>query len=214
MNKEKQVSPDELARIIFDRAQGKPRILVAIAGPPGAGKSTLSQMLAKALNAADPAEPAIVVPMDGFHYDNAVLEARGLLARKGAPETFDCNGFAALLARLLVARNVAIPIFDRSLDLARAGAAIVDEHHRILLVEGNYLLLHDAPWAGMESLFELTVRIEVAENELEKRLVQRWLDHGLDEESARHRALSNDIPNARLVAERSSSAEFVIKGQV
>lgn len=212
MNAEKPVTPDELTRIIAERAQDKPRILVAIAGPPGAGKSTLSKHIADALNAADSSEPAIVVPMDGFHYDNAVLEARGLLARKGAPETFDCNGFAALLARLLVARNVAIPIFDRSLDLSRAGAAIVGENHRILLVEGNYLLLHDAPWAGMESLFEMTVRIDVDEEELERRLVQRWLDYGHDEEGARHRALSNDIPNARLVAKRSSFAEFVVSG--
>jgi pantothenate kinase len=212
MNAEKPVTADELARIIAERAKGKPRILVAIAGPPGAGKSTFAKDLADKLNAGDQTETAIVVPMDGFHYDNAVLEARGLLARKGAPETFDCNGFAALLARLLVARNVAIPIFDRSLDLSRAGAALVGENHHIILVEGNYLLLHDAPWAGMESLFETTVRIDVDEDELEKRLVQRWLDHGYDEEGARHRALSNDIPNARLVAERSSSAEFVISG--
>ncbi len=212
MTTEIPVTPEELVAIIADRARGKTRILVALAGPPGAGKSTLSKQLADALNASEPDEPAVVVPMDGFHYDNAILERRGLLARKGAPETFDCNGFAALLARLLVARNVAIPVFDRSLDLSRAGAALVEEHHRILLVEGNYLLLHDTPWAGMESLFEITVRIDVDEAVLEQRLVQRWLDHGYDQEGARHRALSNDIPNARLVAERSSKAEFVVSG--
>lgn len=207
---EKPVGGDELAAVIAERASGKSRLLVAIAGPPGAGKSTISNLLAARLNAQG-AGPAVVVPMDGFHFDNAVLEQRKLLARKGAPETFDVAGFTALLLRLSQPGDVAIPLFDRKLDLARAGAAIVSDSHRILLVEGNYLLLKDGPWAGIKKHFDLTVRLEVAESELESRLVQRWLDHGYDANGARARAMSNDIPNARLVITRSRPADFVVQ---
>ena len=176
------------------RAGGR-RIIVAVAGPPGAGKSTLAERLAKDLG-----DPARVVPMDGFHFDNRVLEARGLLARKGAPETFDVDGFLHLLHRLRADDGpVAIPLFDRPADLARAGADIVAPEHRILVVEGNYLLLDRAPWDKVPSLCDLTVALRPPEPVLRERLVARWLHHGLSPQAAEARAEGNDLPNARLV---------------
>lgn len=195
---------EAVAAAVATRAAGPARFLVGLAGAPGAGKSTLAAALAGRLPAAR------VVPMDGFHYDNAVLEARGLLARKGAPETFDVAGFLHLLKRLRTEDEVAIPVFDRAIDLARAGADVVLPRDRVLIVEGNYLLLDRTPWTELRPLFDLTVFLEVPEAELERRLVQRWLDHGLAPDAARARALGNDIPNARHVARHSARAELVL----
>lgn len=185
-----------LAATLFRKASGRQRVIVAIAGPPGAGKSTLAETLLPLL----PEGQAVIVAMDGFHYDNSVLEARGLAARKGAPETFDFEGFRHVLERLRRAdAEVAAPLFDRKADLARAGAALVPSDARFVIVEGNYLLLDESPWYGLSPLFDLTVWLDVPSSELERRLVQRWLDHGLSPEEARLRAFTNDLPNAERV---------------
>lgn len=200
---------ERLADAIVARAAGLDRLVVAIAGAPGAGKSTLAESLCEQLTARG--ERVAVVPMDGFHFDDRVLVARGLLPRKGAPETFDVAGFAHLMRRL---RNrepdIAIPVFDRTIEIARAGAAIVPADTRIILAEGNYLLLDEAPWAGLAGAFDLTVWLDVPLDELERRLVQRWLDHGLPLDAAREKALSNDIPNACRVAAGSRPADIVV----
>lgn len=186
------------------------RLIVAIAGPPGAGKSTISEHLRNTINKGE-AAPATIVPMDGFHLDNAILDGRGLRARKGSPPTFDCTGFAALLERLKHAsEDVVIPVFDRKLDLARAGASVVRADHRILLVEGNYLLLDQDPWTRLAPFFDMTIFLEVPFSELERRLIQRWLDHGQSQDAARERALSNDIPNAELVVSSSRNANYIV----
>ncbi|MCR9149117.1 MAG: hypothetical protein NXH83_03015 [Rhodobacteraceae bacterium] len=174
-----------------DRA---PRRLVAVAGPPGAGKSTLAAALVEALGPA-----AALVPMDGFHLDNTLLRAGGLIARKGAPETFDAEGFVAAMQRLETRDEVILPVFDRARDIAVAGAVRVGPEHRIAVVEGNYLLLDAAPWRGLAGLWSLAVFLDPGEAELERRLIERWRDHGLDPAAAAERARGNDLRNARLV---------------
>jgi pantothenate kinase len=149
--------------------------------------------------------------MDGFHLDDVILDQRGLRSRKGSPPTFDCAGFAALLERLKHAReDVFIPVFDRSLELSRAAASVVGPEHRVLLVEGNYLLLDQQPWSRLVPFFDMTIRLDVPFPVLERRLIDRWLSFGFDEETARNRALSNDIPNAQLVVGQSRQADFVV----
>jgi pantothenate kinase len=191
-----------LAADIVARAAGGSRYLFAIAGPPGAGKSTLADALHAALEARAPGGTALV-PMDGYHFDNAVLGPLGLLPRKGAPETFDTAGLRADLQRIRAGVEVAVPVFDRGLDLARAGARIVRSGQWIVLVEGNYLLLEDRPWDQLAPLFDRTLLIEVASDALRRRLVERWLHHGLGREAAERRADGNDMVNARLIAARS-----------
>jgi len=185
--------------------EGPGRVLVAIAGPPGAGKSTTAEALAAQI------EGAVVVPMDGFHLDNAVLAARGLLARKGAPETFDMAGFATMVSRLRGQDEVVIPVFDRSRDIALAGARVIGPEARVLLIEGNYLLLDEAPWCDLASFWDVTIAIDVPIAVLEARLTQRWLDHGLDADAARTRAMGNDIPNARRVVAGSTPADVILR---
>ena len=195
----------ELAHLIRAKATGPGRFITGLAGPPGAGKSTLAAALVTALGAG-----ARAVPMDGFHYDDAVLNARGLRSRKGAPETFDAAGFIHLVRRLRTEDEVAIPIFDRSMELSRASADMVTGADRLLVVEGNYLLLNEPPWPDLAPLFDLTVWIDVPEAELDRRLVARWAQYGRDAAEARAWIDGNDMPNIRRVTRGSRKADVVI----
>ncbi|TGD66379.1 nucleoside triphosphate hydrolase [Tabrizicola sp. WMC-M-20] len=200
------MTPDRLADLIRQRAEGQGRFLTALAGPPGAGKSTLAEAVVTALGAG-----ARVVPMDGFHLDDAVLDRMGLRARKGAPETFDVAGFAHLIHRLREEDEVAIPVFDRSMELSRAAADMVLADDQFLVIEGNYLLLNDPPWSALAPAFDLTVWIDVPEAELDRRLMQRWLHHGKTPEAARAWIDGNDMPNIRRTIARSRPADVAIR---
>lgn len=186
-----------LAEDILQLPQGDARLLIAIAGPPGAGKSTLAEAVVEALVARCAA--AVLMPMDGFHLDDRLLEPRGLLPRKGAPETFDFAGFQATLRRIRAEPTVLLPVFDRSREIAIAGAAEISAETRIVVVEGNYLCLDEDPWRALMPLWDFSVFLDVPVPELERRLIARWLSYGFDAETARTKALSNDIPNAHRV---------------
>lgn len=199
----------ELAAEVIRLLPDKSRLIIAIAGPPGSGKSTLAAEVVEEIHSMG--ESPALLPLDGFHYDNAVLEERGLLPRKGAPETFDSDGFFRILDAIRTSdRPISVPVFDRELDLARAGARIIEPENRLIVAEGNYLLVNSLPWTDLEPLFDMTVFLEVADEELEARLIQRWLDHGHERKAAEIRARENDMVNARLVKERSRKADIVI----
>ncbi len=201
------MSPAELATEIRRRAdQSQGRFIAALAGPPGAGKSTLAEALVEALGA-----DARVVPMDGFHYDDAILNARGQRNRKGAPETFDVAGYRNLLSRLRAEDEVAIPVFDRALELSRGSADLVTKDHRILVTEGNYLLLNESPWTDLAGFFDLTVFIDVPEAELDYRLLDRWAFYGKTKQEARDWIDGNDMPNIRRVTQGSRAADIVVR---
>ena len=198
-----------LARLIRNKAQAASRFMVGIAGPPASGKSTLAENLRTAL-AAD-GEAAIVVPMDGFHYDDAILNARGHRPRKGAPFTFDVAGFEVLLKRIRDREpDIAIPVFDRTMELSRAAADIVDAKAKFILVEGNYLLLKQPPWNQLKAFFDFSIFLIVPLKELERRLIQRWLDHGFDMAYAINWTASNDKPNMLEVINNSVTADLMV----
>jgi pantothenate kinase len=198
------MTPAALAELIQRKAAGHPgRFLVALAGPPASGKTTLAARLAAILGAG-----ARVVPMDGFHFDDAVLQARGHRARKGAPHTFDAAGFLHCLARIRAGEEVAIPVFDRSLELARAAADVVTAADRIILVEGNYLLLDRAPWTALHPLFDFRILITASEALLTQRLVARWQHYGRTD--AEEWIRSNDLPNALTVIRESTGQDLLI----
>ncbi|ANG64532.1 hypothetical protein A8C75_20030 [Marinobacterium aestuarii] len=204
-------TPADLAplikRILAISPQGR-RTLVALSGAPASGKSTLAQQLTTAINAQHPC--AALVPMDGFHLDNAILQQRGLQSRKGAPETFDASGFLHLIQRLATEPEVFVPLFDRNRDIAIAGAARIGPEHSILIVEGNYLLLDEQPWSQLRSYWDLSIRLDVPLAILEARLIERWRDQGLAEPAARQRALGNDIPNARRIIQQALPADLTL----
>lgn len=199
------MKPDDLAQLIRSKARGQGRFITAIAGPPGSGKSTLADAVVAALGAN-----ARAVPMDGFHYDDTVLGQRGLQSRKGAPETFDVLGFIHLMQRLRAGGEVAIPVFDRQLELSRAAADVVTDADQFLVVEGNYLLLDHAPWTNLVPLFDLTVFADVPEAELDRRLLARWAYYGKTPAAARAWIDGNDMPNIRRVLTQSRAADIHI----
>lgn len=202
---------DRVCALIRDRQSNDRRAIIAIAGPPASGKSTLAAAVVHQLNGqADTAvPPAVLLPMDGYHLDNPILESRGQLARKGAPETFDSHGFCHAVRQLADAEETSYhPRFDRQLDLAIAGSIAIAPDVQIVVVEGNYLLLKSRPWSSLEDVFTLTVFVSPGFDALQDRLHQRWIDHGLDSEAAMIRATTNDLPNARLVVEQSREADL------
>lgn len=200
----------ELAARLSEAAPAR-RLVVALAGPPGAGKSHAAAELEAALTARG--RRAAILPMDGFHYDDAVLLARGLLPRKGAPETFDVAGFAHMLMRLAANEEpeIAVPVFDRALEISRAGARLIPREVDMLIVEGNYLLLDRPPWSGLAPRFDVTVQVTAAEPDLQRRLTERWESAGLDPAEVRRKVEANDLVNCRLVLEASLPAGFVIE---
>lgn len=187
------------------------RTVVAIAGAPGSGKSTLAEALVDGLNARDPGSAALL-PMDGFHFDDRVLDALGRRARKGAPDTFDVGGLDHSLARLRTRDEafVAVPVFDRAIEIARAGARLIPAGVPVIVAEGNYLLLKDAPWSALARHFELTVRLDVPEDVLRARLALRWQGYGLSDGEIARKLEENDLPNGRTVTMRSRAADYVI----
>ncbi len=200
----------DVVEVILEKASRLDRVMVAVAGPPGAGKSTVSQELVRLL----PENLAKLVPMDGFHYDNAVLDELGLRHRKGAPETFDFAGFMTTLKRIRQCEpGVAVPVFEREKDLARAGASLIGPATKVILVEGNYLRLDEPPWTDLDRLFDLTMFLEVDRDELERRLLQRWRDLGDSEEKARSWVASNDMPNVDRVLSRRRCADIIYSGR-
>jgi len=198
----------ELARSV---ARGERRI-IAIAGAPASGKSTIAASLVARLDAIDPGSAALL-PMDGYHYDDEVLVPRGWRPRKGAPHTFDVGGYASSLRRLKTndEPSVAVPRFDRDIEIARAGAIIIEPAARIIVTEGNWLLLDDEPWPSLRPWFDHTAMVVADMETLGVRNRQRWVGYDYTEAMIRAKLEDNDMPNARLVYERSAEPDWIIR---
>ena len=192
---------------LVERAPGG-RVLIGLAGEPGAGKSTLADALAARLQPR-----TTVVPLDGFHLADAELQRQGLLRRKGAPETFDAWGYAALLGRLRdrPPHTVYAPGFERDLEQPLAGAIAVVPEVQVVLTEGNYLLLDRPEWRAGRARLDEAWYVGV-EGELRRtRLVDRHVRFGKAQAEAERWVAEVDDPNAVLVAQSRQRADLVVE---
>jgi pantothenate kinase len=194
-------------------ATGRRRALLGIAGAPGSGKSTLAERLVRELN-GDGEPWAASVPMDGFHLSDAELERLGRRDRKGAPDTFDAAGYAALLRRLREEADgddtVYAPAFERDLEQPLAGAIPVPPAVRLVVTEGNYLLLDTGAWARVRPQLDEVWFCETAEPERIRRLTARHERFGKNPEQAAAWAQGPDQCNADLVAGTRARADLVV----
>jgi pantothenate kinase len=184
------------------------RTMLGITGEPGAGKSTLATALVAALQ-----DVAVLVPMDGFHLSNAVLECLGRRSRKGAADTFDAAGYVTLLERLRSRSDdiVYAPAFDRDLEEAIAGSIPVPRDVPLVITEGNYLLLDSGDWGQVRPFLDEAWFLVTADEVRRGRLIRRHAAHGKAPEEAREWTLGSDEHNARLVSGTRPRADLVVR---
>jgi len=200
------VTAEAFASALRARAASGPRVIAGIAGEPGAGKSTLAAAVADTLG-----PDAVVLPMDGFHLPQARLVQLGRRDRMGAPDTFDVSAFLRVLAAVRAdAGPVDAPGFDREVEEPVPGAIRIGPAHRIVIVEGNYLL-HDADgWEAAAGLLDVTGFIRIDPRIRQQRLIARHIAFGKTPDAARAWALGPDEANAALIRSGADRADMLL----
>ncbi|HET6919873.1 MAG TPA: nucleoside/nucleotide kinase family protein [Jiangellaceae bacterium] len=200
-------SMNELTTIARRLATTGQRTILGITGPPGAGKSTVADAIVEAVGDA-----ARLVGMDGFHLAQRVLARLGRQERKGAPDTFDADGYVALLRRLRANTEPVVyaPWFDRSIEEPIACAVPVERDVPLVVTEGNYLLVEDGGWAHVRPLLGACWYVDLDERTRIDRLVTRHVRFGRSREQAREWVLRSDQSNAELVATTRHRADLIV----
>lgn len=203
--------PDTLLARAEAVAAGAGRAILGVAGAPGAGKSTLAAALVRHLNQHE--EVAVLVPMDGFHLADAELARLGRAGRKGALDTFDGHGYLALLRRIRSEREHAVyaPGFERTLEQPISGSIPVLPQHRVVITEGNYLLVDQEPWQEVRAELAEVWYCDTPDLLRRQRLLDRHIRFGKDPAYAAAWIRDVDDPNARLVEATRGSADLVLR---
>ena len=198
---------------LLGRAHRESRVLLGIAGPPAAGKSTFSKLLASSVNARHEEPTAAVAPMDGFHLTNRELDSKGLRSRKGHPETFSADSFVSRLERLKVMPNTEAywPRYDRTLHEPVPNAITIAPSARLVITEGNYLLLDYGPWRRLKNLLDEAWYLDEDEEVIVSRLSDRHRAAGRSVSELTDKINGSDLPNARLVAGTKVNADLWLR---
>jgi pantothenate kinase len=185
------------------------RRILGITGAPGAGKSTLATAIVAELGGL-----AVSVPMDGFHLPNAELERLGRRDSKGAPDTFDADGYVALLQRLRAGEDEVVyaPEFQREVEEPRADAIAIPRRVPLVVTEGNYLLLDDGPWAAIRALIDEVWYLDPDDRTRVDRLIDRHVRHGKSVDEARAWVGRSDEANTQLIALTRDRADVIVAG--
>lgn len=199
--------------------------IVGLAGPPGAGKSTLASEVVYRLNtkASKPVNYVveevggigIAVPMDGFHLYRSQLDAMEdpaeAHARRGAPWTFNPALLLNCLRSLRIEGAASFPSFDHGVGDPVENDILVGKHHRVVVVEGNYLLVEDGIWKEVSEVFDEKWFIDVDLDIAMRRVLKRHVATGKEPDVAKWRIDYNDRPNAELIMKSKKNADLVIK---
>ncbi|HEY5223392.1 MAG TPA: nucleoside/nucleotide kinase family protein [Microbacteriaceae bacterium] len=199
---------DALVAGLRERLATTPRLLLGIVGAPGSGKSTFAAQL---LAHFDPGE-AVIVPMDGFHLAQSVIAGTPLAERRGAPDTFDVDGYLSLLRRLRARdeRVVYAPTYRRGLEEPIAASVAVSRDVRLVITEGNYLLAELAGWREVRDLLDDAWFVDIPDAVRVPQLIQRHIAFGMTPDAAIAWANGPDARNAQLVASSRHRASRVI----
>ncbi|MFD7644070.1 nucleoside/nucleotide kinase family protein [Kitasatospora sp. NPDC059795] len=202
--------------LLHGPGSGTGRVLLGLAGPPAAGKSTLARLLIDAVNRHEGPDTAAYLPLDGFHLSNAQLDRLELRPRKGAPETFDAFGYLALVQRVAADRfhDIYAPDFDRTLDEPVAARHLIRPCTRLVVTEGNYLASPATPWADARALLRELWYVDADHAARDARLLARHTAGGEDHSTARRRVDTNDRPNAAHVETTRAACDWVVRADV
>jgi pantothenate kinase len=190
------------------------RFIVGIAGGPGSGKSAFAVKLKELINSKSTnskTDLAQIFPMDGFHRKNSELERSGLLSVKGAPETFDVEGYLLILKRIRLDENLKAPVYSRKSHDVIDNALPIEPHHRIIITEGNYLFADMEVWCEIKDIIDLKIYIDAEKGACEKRLLERHMHGGKTESEALEKIKEVDMENFNLIAQTKKYADEVIK---
>lgn len=201
-----QLLVEEIASLL----QGsKPRTMIGIVGKPGAGKSTVVTEIQKQFSA----EEVAIIPMDGYHLSNEELIKLGRLERKGAPDTFDVEGFISLITRVRneIDKDHTFPIFHREIEASKADEGIVLRNTKVIVIEGNYLFSEEHNWSEVFPLLDQSWFIEIDDEIRMQRLITRHIKYGKTPQEAEEWSRGSDEENAKFIAKTASRAERIIK---
>lgn len=203
-----EASLDQLVERAEALAGEQDRRVLGLLGAPGSGKSTVATLMVERMGAS-----VAIVEMDAFHFSDELLVQLGRRNRKGAPDTFDVDGYVEILRRLREpdACDIYVPIFDRSLDTSVGSAQLVDSDCKLIITTGNYLLLNDEPWPRLRPYLDQSWFLEPDEDQRLDQLIARHVQYGKTPEEAREWVMCSDQRNAELVQGSRDNADWVVR---
>jgi pantothenate kinase len=185
---------------------------LGLAGPPGAGKSTLAGAIVRYACDEMGETWAACLPLDGFHLSKAQLLRLGRENRKGAPDTFDVGGYVALLSRVVADSDgdVYVPDYDRALHEPIAARLVIPRTARLVVTDGNYLALDAPEWRRARKFIDYLWYVDAADALRQKRLIARQISGGRGEQAARVWVERNDDPNGELVKASKINCDWTV----